>query len=56
MMKNNCELYIELAELVKADVAGPVRQQMIAKAQKSLLTKLNKSGLVSVSEVDALKK
>lgn len=54
MTKRDCDLYIELAELVRANVAGPVKQAMVAKAQKRLVSKLRQNGVLSVDEAEAL--
>lgn len=54
MTRQDCDLYLELAELVHANVAGPVRQEKIAKAQRRLLAKLNEGGFVSQDEAEAM--
>ena len=54
MNRQDCDLYIELAELVRANVSGPVKRTMVAKAQKRLVNKLLKNGELSIEEADAL--
>jgi hypothetical protein len=52
--RQDCELFIELAELVRSDVSGPLKRKMVAKAQKRLVKQLERNGVLSVEEADAL--
>ncbi len=55
MTKKDCDLYLELAELARSNVSGPVRREMIAAAQKRLVRRLQDTGIVSDEEADALR-
>lgn len=54
MTRKNSDLYLELAELVRANVSGPVRQKIVASAQKRLVQKLEDNGVLSKEEADGL--
>jgi len=54
MDKKDCDLAIELAELARANISGPIQREVIAAAQKRLLTKLRRNGALSPTEAEAL--
>lgn len=54
MTRKDCDLYVELAELVRANVSGPMKHKMVADAQRKLVEKLQRNGVVSDKEADAL--
>jgi hypothetical protein len=54
MNKVDSDLYIELAELVQANVSGPMKKKRVASAQRRLIEKLEKNGTLSSEEADAL--
>ena len=54
MTRQDCDLYIELAELVRANVSGPVKHRMVAKAQKRLVQRMRRNGTLSDDEAEAL--
>lgn len=54
MTRKDCDLYIQLAQLVRANVSGPVKREMISKAQNRLINNLRKRGALDADEADAL--
>ena len=54
MTRQDCDLYIELAELVRANVSGPVKHRMVARAQKRLVQRMKRNGTLSNDEAEAL--
>lgn len=55
MEESGNELYKELAELVKANVSGPVGRKMVSDAQKRLVNKMEQNGVVTEDEADVLR-
>lgn len=54
MKKKADDLYVELAELVHANVSGPMEKKLVADAQKKLVKKLEEHGALSSEEADGL--
>ena len=54
MTRQDCDLYIELAELVRANVSGPVKHRMVANAQKRLVQRMRRNGTLSDDEAESL--
>jgi len=54
MNKQPYASFIELAELIKANVSGPVKKNLIADAQRRLLKRLKANGVISDKEEDSL--
>ncbi len=54
MTREDCDLYVELAELVRSNVSGPMKKKMVADAQRKLIEKMQRNGVVSDEEADAL--
>lgn len=52
--RQDSDLFIELAELVRSNVSGPLKRRMIARAQKRLIHKLRHNGALTVDEAEAL--
>ena len=47
--------HLELAELVRSNVTGPLGRAMVEKAQRKLVNKMQKNGTVTSEEADVLK-
>ena len=54
MPEGRSDQYVELAELARANVAGPVGREIVASAQKRLLEKMKANGTLSQEDADAL--
>jgi len=54
MERKDCGLAIELAELAKANISGPIQREVIADAQKRLVMKLRQNGSLSPAEAESL--
>lgn len=54
MSPKTTKSFVELAELIRANVSGPVKEQMIIKAQQRLVEKLKQRGVLSLDEANAL--
>lgn len=46
--------YIQLAELIRANISGPVKRDLIEKAQRKLVKRLENAALVTSSEANEL--
>lgn len=54
-MEDSRELFIKLAELAHANVSGPIKREMIARAQRQLVKKLRENGDLSPEEAEDLR-
>lgn len=55
MKRRDCELYIELAELVRANLNGPMKRKMTIRSQQRLVKRLQQSGVLSIQEAQDLR-
>lgn len=54
MSKNKSNSYIELAKLVGANISGPVKQELVKKAQKRLADALTEAKMLTSKEAGQL--
>lgn len=54
MKKNNSQIFIELAELARSNITGPIGKKVIADAQRKLVAKLAKTGALTNEEAEIL--
>lgn len=46
--------HLEFAELIRANISGPVKQQLISQAQRRLVDRLVATGAITVADADDL--
>ncbi len=54
MRRENVSAQQELAELIKANISGPVKQELIETAQRRLVERMFAVGAISVANADKL--
>jgi hypothetical protein len=54
MTRKQLDSYVEFAELVRANISGPLKHSLIQKAQARLVERLRSSGAISSEEADDL--
>lgn len=54
MTRKSASSYIEFAELIRANITGPIKYELIRKAQARLLSRLKDVGVLDCDEADEI--
>ena len=54
MDNNNSKFYLEFANLVRSQISGPFKRELVRKSQMRFVKRLKKAGVVNSSEAKAL--